>query len=88
MHKIKVTNLLKVVDIDQKELFGNFIAWLNQNVEPTYKDQLLKEHIYGSEILEEIEKDSVVPPMCKQYLIEIGELCRENEAGYFRIIYS
>ncbi|HYD91703.1 MAG TPA: hypothetical protein VEA37_09490 [Flavobacterium sp.] len=85
---IKISNILKVVDVHRDQLYQEVLLWLAANVEPTYKDQVLKEHIYGSEILEELEQGAIVPPMVKDTLESISQLCRDNEAGYFRIIHS
>lgn len=84
--KIAVSNILKVIDIEQTQLTPDFLSWLNLYADRAYEDKILKEHLYGCELIEEIEQFIILPPKHRATLQTISNLCRDNDAGYFRII--
>lgn len=81
---IQVDNILKVVDISSKCVTEEFIKWLKECVNETYKDQALTEHLYNPDDFNEMEE---VPGIHSETISGIQILCKENEAGYFRIIF-
>ena len=85
---IKVMNILKVVDIFHEELHPDVVLWLQKNGEATYRDNLLREHLYNSDMLEELEQHTIVPPMVKETLLNLQIICAANDSGYFRIVFS
>lgn len=86
---IKSANILKIVDIESTQLFPEFITWLTSEIDPTYRDSELKEHIYNHENIIENQEDAEtsIAPMFESQLTEIGKLIRKHKAAYFRIIY-
>lgn len=88
--KLQFENILKIADIQSAQLYPEFVKWLQNTFDPTYRDQILKEHIYNvNDIIEEIELyHSDVAPMFINSLEAIHKYCTENECGYFRVLYS
>lgn len=83
---MKVSNILKVIDIESRDLSEDFKRWLSQHSEKAYTDNILKEHLYGCEIIEDITQFHAIPEVHRHTLQTISDLCRQHEAGYFRII--
>lgn len=83
---MKAANILKVVDIESTEFFPEFLKWLSEEIEPTYRDQEFKEHLYNIDtILENQAEGETFAPMIQSQLSEIQVLTRAADAGYFRI---
>lgn len=81
---MKAANILKVVDIHPSELSKPFTKWLSEEMEPTYRDAKMKEHLYNPD---DFQEEIDVPLELIGEAIGIKKLCRIHEAGYFRIIY-
>lgn len=74
---IQVDNILKVLDINSKQLTAETVAIIQQN-EPIYRDAVLKEHLYDLD--EDSSKDS-------KEIAELRQLMQDNDAAYVRIIF-
>ena len=83
---MEILNILKVIDIDSRQLTEQFRKWLYLHADRAYTDNILKEHLYDCELIEEISQFVVVPTAHREALQQLSDLCRSNEAGYFRII--
>lgn len=86
MSKIKAHNVLKIVDVFHTSLTSNTIAFLNEQTDPTYKDQVLNEHIYNiADISEEYdgEDENILTDFT-----ELQSLVNKTDSGYIRIVYS
>lgn len=86
---MELENILKIADIENRQLSTETLAFLQNEVQHTYADQVLKEHIYNSgDILDGIDGgDYSVPAEVEAQLREIHELCGKNECGYFRVTH-
>lgn len=84
---MKIQDVLKIVDIDSKELSEDFVKWLEYEIEPTYRDRDFKEHIYNAEDIIDNQNEAETP-MYLELLEEIEKHIVENEAGYFRITFD
>jgi hypothetical protein len=76
--QIIAENILKVIDVPSKYVAREFIKWLDECVSETYKDQVLKEHLYNPDDFDEMEE---VPGRHAGTIAQLQQLCRENEAG-------
>lgn len=79
---ITIENILKVVDINHAGLESEFLTWLRDDVDETYTDKAMKEHLYNPDDFDEME----VPTEFTEVIGVLQTICRENESGYFRII--
>lgn len=79
---------MKVIDIDEKSLMPETVKFIENNIEPTYRDQVLKEHIYNVDsFLDEIDEESEPSKKVMEQLEAINKILADNEAGYLRICY-
>ncbi len=87
---MKFSNILKIGDVDYQQIPTELIGWLREHGEPTYRDTVLKEHIYNIEnILEGIENGENEAPGedCVKHLRDISKLMAKKNLGYFRIVF-
>jgi hypothetical protein len=86
---IEHENILKIVDINHSQLSKAFLDFIEMK-QPTYRDQILREHLYSADdILEdESSQDKPYPPDIGALLIEIITLLFELDCSYFRIVYN
>lgn len=86
MIQITRDNVHKILDIDVSQIseeLHNIIG----DVEPTYKDNVedMQEHLYSwDEVLQMSERDMTGDTYDE--LMQLAELCNENEIAYIRII--
>jgi len=87
---MKFENILKIGDIENSELSTELLNFLQTEVQHTYTDNVLKEHIYNiDDILDGIEGGGYTPSVTvESQLNELKTLCDSNDCGYFRIINS
>lgn len=87
MKTIEVENIMKVIDIDSKQLMPETVKFIEENVETTYRDQVCKEHLYNiNSFLDEFDEDSAQPSEAvMEELKLINKILVDNEAGYLRI---
>lgn len=85
---MQASNILKIVDIEGHDLPEEFREWLKEQRSPDYKDNLLKENLFNPESLFDSDEDELpTVGVVADTAQEIKELCDQNEAAYFRIIY-
>jgi hypothetical protein len=87
--KITAENILRIVDIGSQQLSPETLAYLENEAEPIYKDQSLKEDIFNPfDMLEKLEEDAdQAETIVQQEIQQIAKLANQKNAGYFRIIY-
>jgi hypothetical protein len=86
-----IENKMIVGDIDHKSLHPECITLLDRHIGPTYKDQVVKEHIYNIgdviEYLEDDENEKIHQDAIDQFYTISANL-NSIEAGYFRILFN
>ena len=81
-------NILKVVDIPIGELSKEMTEFLQRQL-PVYCDQIMEEHLYSVEDIEENEPpNNPYPEPVQDQLTQINSLMRNLDCGYFRIVKS
>lgn len=89
MSKITAANILKIVDVENSQLSAETKKYFQFEAAETYRDQVLKEHIYSIEtLLDDYEENEDENAEILQQLEEIKSLCTKKNAGYVRIIFS
>ncbi len=86
MIQITSDNVHKILDIDESQISGELKSAI-RSVTPVYQDneEDLNEHLYSwDEVLYSIREE--LGPADYQQLIQIAEVCNENEITYIRII--
>lgn len=84
---MKIANILKVADIEAKEFDPEFLKWLSEEIQPTYRDQEFEEHLYSIDaILDNQDENETLSPVISNQLSEIQTLMNGIDAGYFRLI--
>jgi len=78
-------NHFKVIDFFYKQLNENTLEYL-QGISPTYRDQVLKEHIYG-DLLEELPETGILNCI-RVDLEDISHRMIKEDASYFRVVFS
>ncbi len=82
---IKHDTILKMVEINIDEISENMIDFLH-TCQPSYRDQILDEHLYRVEdIWEKEEADGSYPDNIKEELAELEKLLLELDCTYFRV---
>ncbi len=86
---IEYENILKVADIHYSQFGKEFIGFLDRQ-QSTYRDQILREHLYSVDDLleEESNRDEPYPANIAEPLAEIKILLNELDCAYFRIVFS
>jgi hypothetical protein len=86
---IEHENILKIVDINHSQLTKKFIAFIEMQ-QPTYRDQILREHLYSADDIleEESSQTAPYPADIAELLNEIKALLFELDCSYFRIVYN
>ena len=82
-------NILKIGDIENSQLSTELLNFLQNQVQHTYSDNILKEHIYNiGDILDGLDEGGYnTPEHVAGELQEIKELCDLSDCGYFRVVY-
>lgn len=89
MPKITASNVLKIVDVEHSQIKSDTLDFLRNETEPTYRDQVMKEHIYNMEnIFEEYQEQPDGSPEVLAELEQLQKLCTKKNAGYVRIVFS
>lgn len=82
---MKSYSSIKTIDIGKDQLNPNTLEYLQNSAEPAYRDQVLKEHIYG-DLSEDLPEFGLLN--CIRVDIEdISDLMRKTNANYFRIVF-
>lgn len=77
---------MRVIDISKFDIAPETKEWLNEHIDPDYRDNVMtiaKENIYSTDSLEEQHN---IPRHIYNQVSAILNLCRINDAAYFRII--
>ncbi len=84
---MKIDSVLKVADIQSHQLSPSLVKYLKEDVQETYTDRVLNEHIYNIEDVhnEYGEKEDCDPDVLGE-LETILKICNRYKAAYFRII--
>lgn len=78
------TFTIKVISIDKNSLSDNLFNTIKDNY--TYKDTQIKEHLYGCNLIEDIDQEKPINKQIKEELNSIRDLCIQNDSAYFRIV--
>lgn len=84
-----VKQVTKIADIDGNKIPKSL--WTKLQGYPTYRDQLIKEHIFGpDDITDMIEYDrSLVLTLDERVAFEqIKQHCRDLDCSYFRFVFN
>jgi hypothetical protein len=87
--KIEHENILKVADIHYSQFSKAFIDFLDKQ-QPTYRDQILREHLYSVEDIleEESSQHEPYPANITKPLAEIKTMLTELDCAYFRVVFT
>jgi len=89
MSQITAANVFKVVDVEHSQLTDEAKKYFQFEAAETYRDQILKEHIYSIEnLLDDYEEGEDESGEILQQLECIKKICTKKSAGYVRIIFS
>jgi len=83
--KIEHENILKVLDVHYGQFTKDFIGFIAKQ-HPTYKDRKLEEDLFSPEDLR--EDNEVITEPIEDQLMQVENLMKLNDCGYFRITYS
>lgn len=75
---------MKTIDIQASSLSEKFKEWFAKREGPTYKDQVLKEHLFDATFDDKNIEE--FPIALHQEIREIITLGIANDAAYFRIV--
>jgi hypothetical protein len=75
--------IMKVLNIHRSEISDELYELLQGK--ETYRDQVLKEHIYGIDVEDQFAYEDNAGAV--DQLVSIRDICEEHECGYFRLIY-
>jgi hypothetical protein len=86
---MKAENVLKIVDIDYRQLKEKTLVYLKKYTTPSYTDMLMNEHIYHIEDIFDNyrEEQGADEEILSDMECMIG-LVQQNEAGYIRITFN
>lgn len=82
-------NIMNVVDIDEKSVNPETVTFVENNLEPTYRDTVLREHLYNvSSFIDEVRNREIPKPTRKIWsdLEALGRALDKAEAGYMRFV--
>lgn len=55
----------------------------------TYRDMIIKEHIYGTSLFEDLYQDGIVLSVQEdEFIAELVGIMNSLEIGYFRVVFS
>ena len=83
-----VENVLRVIDITSIQFEERFLNWLYEEIKPTWRDTVLKEHLYNIEgIVDDAEVLEGYPSWVIKTLLDLKTVLEVNNASYIRITY-
>lgn len=84
--QIEEEEIVKILSIEANQLPIDVREWVKW--EYTYRDMVLKEHLYPVELLEDMDKQQLeaLPEKVISTIQEIEVLCNQYGASYWRII--
>lgn len=83
---IAYENMMKVADIPASELPEDFISFLS-GLNPTYRDQVLEEHLYSPDTLFEEEPEAEpYPEDFAAILSGLRQMLFDLDCAYFRLV--
>lgn len=85
---MKHDSILKIVDISHNQVSKELLNYLKTEVQETYTDRLLDEHIYNPEdIFDELQMQDGDQDILNEMEVILG-MCSKYKSGYFRIIFN
>lgn len=81
-----IGEVLKIADVWNGALSDGLRSFIENTIPPTYRDQVLKEHVYNLQDPEDF--DQPVPENLEAEFEQLTKEVDRNDAGYIRIIYS
>ena len=84
---IQIADKWTIIDIYKENISEDALHYITSQ-ECIYKDLETSENIYSVSILEVQEETAVLKGEAFQQIQEIDKLAEENDAFYFRIIYT
>lgn len=86
---IIIENILSIADINHRQIKPELLKYLETEAQPTYRDQVLKEHIYNiADLPEELQEAGKVNSLLLEQAEEMIKVLGRKRCSYLRIVYN
>lgn len=82
-------NVMKVldVDLDVEQISKELASFIKSSIDPTYKDQILKEHLYDiNGYMEDPDQSSDLPESLKDEMNVLVDTANQQDCAFIRIV--